>query len=324
MILNPIPRKHVFSDLQPYTCTFETCTAKPFTDRHSWFNHELKFHRKEWVCSLCEHSPFQSPQSFQNHIQSRHREAVTENQLPTMTALCEESVDCILPGDCPLCNDWIWTIRHRENLAKPDQVVDNLVVTPVQFRRHLGRHLEQLALFTLPRITDQNEDNLGSNDAVVDASANEGSMSNSVETANGEPDEDIISLHEAVAVQNEEQVRSLLKSGADANGHSHAADIYPIHTAATRGNKAILRLLLEHGADVNAIDGFNQSPLHRAIQLRRKSIAELLLEFGADASELAGPDADHLSVSVHQYDKTPSLDEIYPDRRTEDNEEEDE
>jgi hypothetical protein len=44
--------KHVFSDLQPYMCTFDDCenVEEIFESRHRWFAHELRFHRRIWTC----------------------------------------------------------------------------------------------------------------------------------------------------------------------------------------------------------------------------------------------------------------------------------
>ena len=44
---------------------------------------------------------------------------------------------------------------------------ETLVVTPEQFRRHLGAHMEQLALFALPRSYKYEEEDADSNEAAV-------------------------------------------------------------------------------------------------------------------------------------------------------------
>ena len=48
---------------------------------------------------------------------------------------------------------------------------ETLVVTPEQFRRHLGAHMEQLALFALPRSYKYEEEDADSNEAAVMAAS---------------------------------------------------------------------------------------------------------------------------------------------------------
>ncbi|KAL8788384.1 MAG: hypothetical protein Q9195_007342 [Heterodermia aff. obscurata] len=61
-------------------------------------------------------------------------------------------VDRIPAADCLLC-DWESVLRQSNTAASPNET---LVVTLDQFCRHVGSHMEQLALFALPRsIKDQ-------------------------------------------------------------------------------------------------------------------------------------------------------------------------
>ena len=49
--------KHVYQDLEPYTCTFADCEhgIESFQSRRQWANHEFSKHRKmpKWTCYLC-------------------------------------------------------------------------------------------------------------------------------------------------------------------------------------------------------------------------------------------------------------------------------
>lgn len=38
-------RKHVLRDLEPYICTFSSCSLDRFQSQHAWFEHELLVHR---------------------------------------------------------------------------------------------------------------------------------------------------------------------------------------------------------------------------------------------------------------------------------------
>lgn len=53
-------KKHFFSDLQPYVCTFEVCDAELFSKRKKWSDHEMQNHRVHWYCRFCNRDGFQS------------------------------------------------------------------------------------------------------------------------------------------------------------------------------------------------------------------------------------------------------------------------
>ena len=65
--------------------------------------------------------------------------------------MCEASqqpADRISASDCPFCKDWEIKLR-RENPNIP--IDETIVVSPAQFRHHVGSHMQQLALFAIPR-----------------------------------------------------------------------------------------------------------------------------------------------------------------------------
>ncbi|KAF8244040.1 hypothetical protein K440DRAFT_663731 [Wilcoxina mikolae CBS 423.85] len=120
--------RHVFRDLQPYVCTFEDCQKSDhmFGSRHEWFEHERNFHRREWHCNICNLS-YGSSSNYRDHIQSNHRGMFVPEQLQVVIDRVERSIDSKQP--CPLCGE------------------DHL---PRRLQSHLGRHLQQIALFVLP------------------------------------------------------------------------------------------------------------------------------------------------------------------------------
>ena len=85
-----------------------------------------------------------------------------------MVLQSEEPVDKIPASACLFCDDW------EKNLNDPKQDFRRLFLndgkevepygTIVQFRRHLGRHMEQLALFALP-MTERDEMEVDSADS---------------------------------------------------------------------------------------------------------------------------------------------------------------
>lgn len=139
---------HVLSDLKPYVCTFEDCELKLFSDRQTWFSHELKDHRKEWNCHFCAHSPFGTSTVYQAHLTSHHPQAFTMDQLPALFEMSERPLLKISPTDCPFCDDWEARLRAVNSHIPAGE---SLVVTPSQFQHHMGAHMVQLALFAIPR-----------------------------------------------------------------------------------------------------------------------------------------------------------------------------
>ncbi|KAI5791092.1 hypothetical protein EDC01DRAFT_616360, partial [Geopyxis carbonaria] len=129
--------RHVFRDLRPYICTFKDC-AKPdqlFETRHDWFEHELAMHRREWFCNKCQES-FPSSIKFQKHLGAKHSKVLEKSDYQTFTKSCERAipVDSLCP--CVFCESKFPLLRLRS---------------------HLARHLQQIALFALPNLT-QDED----------------------------------------------------------------------------------------------------------------------------------------------------------------------
>ncbi|KAK1770845.1 hypothetical protein QBC33DRAFT_566309 [Phialemonium atrogriseum] len=133
-------RRHVFTDLQPYVCTFESCSSPLFATRHEWFNHELESHRKQWQCHKCRNYGFKSAAGLREHLDTVHHGSVTEAQMPLILKACERPIRDFNSSSCPLCDDW----------APPPGKSYNADT----FCRHLGNHLQQLALTALPLVID--------------------------------------------------------------------------------------------------------------------------------------------------------------------------
>ena len=125
--------KHVFRDLQPYTCTFEDCPlgGETFESRHLWFNHELKLHRRSWICRGHCNESFQSYEDFQEHVQEFYPQDIAPSQLSTFIDMCAVPFEATVKSDCPLCECVVTGSRRLE--------------------KHLGRHMEEIALFALPQ-----------------------------------------------------------------------------------------------------------------------------------------------------------------------------
>jgi hypothetical protein len=127
---------HVYSDLRPYICTFGGCVKEnqlydSFTE---WSAHERQFHRREWFCTLCRYTSGRKS-SFIKHLDDHHTNISNEQR----QEMENQSKSSTLAQQCPLC-------------TKPPMSNSG------RFQQHLARHLQQLALFALPRGEADDED----------------------------------------------------------------------------------------------------------------------------------------------------------------------
>ncbi|KAB8300154.1 hypothetical protein EYC80_000381 [Monilinia laxa] len=107
-------KKHVFSDLRPYVCTFKECDMRMFRSRNEWFAHELQNHRREWVCEQCHNAPFPSSSSYKDHLRSMHHVEVDESQLKALVLQSEEPIDKVSATACRLCDEWKTNIEDTK------------------------------------------------------------------------------------------------------------------------------------------------------------------------------------------------------------------
>ena len=132
---------HVFSDLQPYICTLSDCEDElvQFSSRAAWADHECSKHRNTrlWTCPDCPRE-FPEVSGWEQHLQERHclLFSGTNLQVAKNMALKTEA-KCIENYECPLC---------RIVVGKPRR----------GFVKHVGRHMEEIALMALPRNVEDN------------------------------------------------------------------------------------------------------------------------------------------------------------------------
>jgi len=139
-------RKHVHADLASYVCTFENCSAPLFENRLQWFDHELQNHRTVWNCQLCGDQRT-SMDDLEFHLRDQHALPLTAGQLRVLARQGGVPPQRLPASSCPLC-DYEEILRDRLGISN---LSDNVTIKPEQLRSHLGRHLEQLALFVLPK-----------------------------------------------------------------------------------------------------------------------------------------------------------------------------
>ncbi|KAF8458483.1 hypothetical protein BGX38DRAFT_571039 [Terfezia claveryi] len=172
-IKNPNSWKHhVFSDIMPYVCTFASCLRPGhlYGSRAEWFEHELRTHRREWHCEACNLT-FGCKDNIIKHMGDSHKEELPESEHSTVAEWSERAQSS--KQACPLCPPNFYPTQehlkrfHRNDMAgsidlstKAERLVNQdtpscpycpIKYEMAQLRRHLGYHLQQMALFILPR-----------------------------------------------------------------------------------------------------------------------------------------------------------------------------
>ncbi|TGO32416.1 hypothetical protein BHYA_0320g00100 [Botrytis hyacinthi] len=134
-------KEHVFRDLKLYIYTFKEYDLKMFGSLDRWFSHKLCNHRREWVCEMCQHTPFPSSSAYEDHLRSEHQINEKGSQLRALVLQGEEPVNDVSATACPFCDNWEKSIAE----ATKDKYMRLMT-----FKEHLGKHMEQLALLSLP------------------------------------------------------------------------------------------------------------------------------------------------------------------------------
>lgn len=141
-------REHVFRDLRPYVCLSEPCQTPDhlYVRRNDWKMHMRREHWKTWHCPLGCDAEFDSAQIFQNHVKTAHEQNVPPERIHTLEGLSSRADVTKAQGQCPLCCDF-------------------QVGSEKQYEKHVGQHLQHLALFTLPDTGEEgDEDDDGDED----------------------------------------------------------------------------------------------------------------------------------------------------------------
>lgn len=131
LLTSGLSRRHVFRDLRPYICSHSSCPSadKLYPNRHDWIYHEMQMHRRQWTCQECQLT-VKSLEEMATHLEISHASSRTETQRIVALGLYEQPIDETAPAECPLC----------------------YTKSPLKLMlEHLGRHLEELSLFALPK-----------------------------------------------------------------------------------------------------------------------------------------------------------------------------
>ncbi|KAK4948323.1 hypothetical protein LTR10_012857 [Elasticomyces elasticus] len=137
-------RQHVYEDLPPYVCMQESCATahQPYARRREWQQHERDMHHRAWACPYCE-DVLATSELFQAHVVDNHNQERDDSNVQRMINACAQPLEHELTtSQCPLCQ--------------------KMIVPQKRFFKHLGHHLEELALFSLPSHLHGDESDAGS------------------------------------------------------------------------------------------------------------------------------------------------------------------
>jgi hypothetical protein len=139
-----------------------------FDSLSTWRGHEME-HRRKWSCPLCSTS-CKEEAATEAHLMRSHSDMVGPHNLETLLRTSSHPSEFLLASECPFC-DWNAVLRRRN----PAPEGTELSVPSNRFLKHLGKHLEEIALFVVPQPEqdDEDSDQLGSN-AVHAAEADDG------------------------------------------------------------------------------------------------------------------------------------------------------
>ena len=232
-----------------------------FPDSGTWFKHELDHHRLTWACNICNQSHFDSEGSFESHLLARHGHTIKSMPMSTLLNASRQPISTFDSSACPFCDP----LFEDENLA----------LDTSKFQLHLAKHMEQLALFALPRISHLE-------------------------------DESFVSIRAALSVAD-------VNDGIEAEIvlSSQEPEDLPYHIAAYEGRGVEIKRLLQNGQDIDAIGQTWGTALGAAVEGKQPAVIKLLLESGANVHLPCGKYRDALEAAAAM--KNPVLEKLLAD-----------
>ncbi len=85
------------------------------------------------------------------HLKTLHHDSFTESQLSVVVNSCGRTIPELSAEQCPLCDEWATSMQSLALGLSGIDAEKLMAVSRKVFRSHVGRHLEQLALFAVPR-----------------------------------------------------------------------------------------------------------------------------------------------------------------------------
>ncbi|KXT09865.1 hypothetical protein AC579_6745 [Pseudocercospora musae] len=125
-------RQHVFEDLPPYICLEAACEQPDttYSRRRDWQRHMLRAHRSTWNCPFDCGQTHSALTQARSHTLNEHSHSMDMSRLDALLESNRQAKHATSDLSCVLCG------QSTSNLQ--------------DWCRHVGHHLEQLALFALP------------------------------------------------------------------------------------------------------------------------------------------------------------------------------
>lgn len=228
-----------------------------FSSRREWFAHELEFHRND------ARDSHDTPQLIPgNELRLGHDDhsRTTVDRTPAMTRFRPTPDGTRVKSKCPLC-----------------------LRLGVTIRSHLSKHLQTIAIFSLPRLSSGILNDVASDQALEwDSEAGSQSFSEEIEwndneDAGYEVSED---TDGTLSAMSSSQVDTSQIGGrwADFNLTSPQNGQAPLLNAASLGNLSLVRsLLAEPTTNVEVRDKRDQTPLSRAAEAGATEVVQFLV-----------------------------------------------
>ncbi|KAF4998394.1 hypothetical protein FDECE_11821 [Fusarium decemcellulare] len=188
-------KKHVYSDLQPYVCLENDCAMpnRQYGRRKQWFDHVLQEHWTEYRCPSGCGSAFRTARSCSQHYRNQHPGQQTLVEIDTLVQLHSSNRDVSSGIPCPLCHERFLSTK--------------------EYKRHVGRHQEELALFALPGL-DLEEEHL--------PDSNEEDQAKPESNSTGESNDSVVRIQDSV--QDMEDIQDI-----PANGETQRVESWACH-----------------------------------------------------------------------------------------------
>ncbi|KAL8745450.1 MAG: hypothetical protein Q9190_002411 [Brigantiaea leucoxantha] len=156
--------KHVHEDVQPFTCTFQTCAEpKSFKRKADWVRHENERHRQLewWMCNMhdCSHKCYRKD-NFVQHLVREHKlpepkVKTTKAGKPAVRGPSSQKARANKElSDDPLDEvDQVWRLveecRHetpKDPKDEPCKFCGNICNSWKKLTVHLAKHMEQISM----------------------------------------------------------------------------------------------------------------------------------------------------------------------------------
>ncbi|KAL4872186.1 hypothetical protein BDV12DRAFT_151525 [Aspergillus spectabilis] len=155
--------KHIYEDVQPFTCTFPDCTdPKSFKRKADWVRHENERHRQLewWECSFtdCRHKCYRKDNFVQHLVRehklpepkvkkSKKRRSTGRSPNDPITPEMQEEIN--REQDVKRLWDLVESCRHdttKSPREEPCRFCGNVCTNWKKLTVHLAKHMEQMAI----------------------------------------------------------------------------------------------------------------------------------------------------------------------------------